>query len=723
MIKLQHMNYRFATGLFLLFLLLSATIDGQTVRYAVTRSPLSSDRFDEFCPVYYKKGIVFCSNRDLDAVNKYSDLSGKNFIKIFYIDTTAVMSWQDARLFSKNLKTKLNDGPVSFSRDLNTVYFSRNIYADGASTELSSPRNKLGLFTSEFEGEWKKPHDFRFNNEWYNITAPCLSPDGTMLFFASDKPGGYGGSDLYYCLWQKDYWGDPVNMGQLVNTQGNESYPFMCRDGELFFSSDGHGGLGGKDIYFTRLIDSVWQKPVHLNAPINSKYDDFALITDPLMKKGYFSSNRDGTYDIFSFTSVIPQLFYSTEQRINLYCYKFRGGTKLEIDPGSMQYEWTFGDTGKSEGDDAEHCFTGPGIYNIEENVTDKKTGRIIFTKQRLTLEIKNIEQPFISCPDYAIEGESASFNAGKSFQPDRKILNYFWDFGDGSADTGKVASHKFTNPGIDTIRLGLALLDIKTGDASIVSVYKVIKIFKDQKEMNSSVININNTQKTIPEVDKYDHAVISNYYKALSDDEAGFLYEVKVFSSHRHTDPSGDTFRNLLSRYSVKEIYQPESDTYRYIVSEESDFASSVRILRNVISLGFTDAVIQTRTLTLPEEKDLYNLRRVYGTSADLFFGRTDARLTSAGFTYFDQVVTFMNRYPDVKLLIESFTDKAGTSSADMLLSVQRAQAVANYIAGRGINSERLIARGYGDTRPFSVNSSEEEKKKDQRIELMIIR
>ena len=129
------------------------------------------------------------------------------------------------------------------------------------------------------------------------------------------------------------------------------------------------------------------------------------------------------------------------------------------------------------------------------------------------------------------------------------------------------------------------------------------------------------------------------------------------------------------------------------------------------------------TKEDTIPEEKDLYNLRRVYGTSSDLFFGRTDSKLTTAGFTYFDQVVTLLNRYPDAKLLIESFTDRTGNYSSDMLLSVQRAQAVANYIAGKGISVSRLVARGYGDTRPLSLNSSDEERKKDQRIELMIIR
>ncbi len=182
------------------------------------------------------------------------------------------------RLFSKNLKTRFNDGPASFSKNGDTIYFSRNLKVD-VDIDENSPRNKLGIFTAVLEnGDWGKILDIRFNTEYYNITTPYISPDGKRLFFASDNPDGIGGTDIYYCDWKGDYWGDPVNMGSQINTTGNESYPFVNREGGLFFSSDGHPGLGRKDIFYTKQSNKKWLPPVHLDAPINSKYDDFASL-------------------------------------------------------------------------------------------------------------------------------------------------------------------------------------------------------------------------------------------------------------------------------------------------------------------------------------------------------------------------------------------------------------------------------------------------------------
>jgi outer membrane protein OmpA-like peptidoglycan-associated protein len=722
MMIFQTMSNKLVLGL-LLFMFTHSVVFGQDESYIIAKAPMSSDRFDEFCPVYYKNGLVFCSNRDLDVVNKYSTLQGKSFIKILYIDTSANSTGQNVRLFSKALKTKLNDGPVTFSHDWATVYFSRNIYTEGNSSDLSSPRNKLGLFSSEYEGDWKKPHDFRYNNEWYNITAPCLSPDGSHLFFASDKTGGYGGTDLYYCVRENDYWGAPVNMGPLVNTSGNESYPFMCKDGELFFSSDGHGGLGGKDIYFTKYIDSVWREPVHLNAPINSKYDDFGLITDPVMKNGYFSSNRDGSYDIFSFTTTVPQLFYPEEQKVNEYCYRFKNGERLESDTSNMVFEWDFGDSKMTFGKDVEHCFPGPGTYNVQELIIGKQTGQKIFTKQQFTLEIKEIEQPFISSDDCSVAGEYVDFDARKSNVPGQTITEYIWDFGDGVIANSEAAKHSYKTAGEYKAILGLMLKNNKTGEMSISSAYKVIRVFNNVSEKNAFISNNSTIRKVIPEVTQYDHAFITNRYQSLSDNKNSYLFEVQLFTSKNHIDSGDNIFRNLSNRYFVKEIYQPESGIYSYIVSEESSFLRSYQILKNIVSLGFKDAVIQTRVLTSPEEKDLYNLKIVYGSSADSFFGRLDSRLTSAGFAYLDQIVILLNRYPGANLLIESHTNRAGNSNANLLLSVQRAEAVASYIANHGININRLLARGYGDTRPLSLNNSEEEKKFDQRIDLMLVK
>ena len=696
---------------------------GQTVSYAIKKAPLSSDRYDELWPAFYRNGIVFCSNRDVELLNRYSTLQGKGFLKIFYIDSSLNKTWQDARLFSKILKTRLNDGPVSFSSDLNTMYFSHNIYTEGSAGELSSQRNKLGLFSSEFDGEWRKPQDFRYNTEWYNITAPCLSPDGKQLFFASDKPGGFGGSDIYYCTWEKDYWSNPINMGSKINSAGNETCPFMCTDGELYFSSDGHGGFGGKDIFFSKLIDTIWMDPGHLDAPVNSKFDDLGLITDRVMKSGYFSSNRDGTYDIYSFKTIVPQIFYCQKQIENQYCYAFKSGIKLEQLSENLQYCWDFGDSKTTIGENVEHCFTGPGVYVVEEYVVDKKTNSKIFTKKKFHLEIKDIEQPYITSDDYSITGEEVAFSANKSNLPEKKITQYLWNFGDGVSSTEEAPKHKFSSPGEYCIKLRLALKDIKNGEESVSSVYRIVKIFNNAEEKNTYVSENNRIKKEVPEVTKYDHAFISENYQALSDDRNSFLFEVNLLTSKTRLGSDNIIFKNLANLFFVKESYNPENDNYNYIVSEESSFMRSYIILNKVLSLGFRDAIIQTRVFIHEDEKNLFNLRLVYGNSADQFFGRLDSRLTSPGITYFDQVITLLNRYPDAKLLIESHTDRAESSAANLSLSVQRAQAVAAYIAGRGIKNNRLIVRGYGDSRPLSFNNSEEERKKNQRIDLMIVR
>ena len=242
--------------------------------------------------------------------------------KIYFVERNNDSKWEKPRLFSKNLKTHVNDGPVSFNNKFDTIFYSRNIKIEPGLSDMTGGRNNLGIFYAVLkDNKWTKIHELRINKEWYNVTTPCLSSDSKTLYFASDKPGGYGGSDLYFCLWKGYYWGDPVNMGPVINTPGNESYPFINSSGEFFFSSDGHPGLGGKDIFFSRLEDGEWITPIRLDSPINSKFDDIGIITDTLMSEGYFSSNRDNTFDIYHFKTNIPQILYNSIQREDQYCF------------------------------------------------------------------------------------------------------------------------------------------------------------------------------------------------------------------------------------------------------------------------------------------------------------------------------------------------------------------------------------------------------------------
>lgn len=210
-----------------------------------------------------------------------------------------------AEAFSKELNTKYHEGPLTFSADGSTVVFTRNNYNEGKSSKSSDNVNKLKLYTAQLrDGGWADVQEMPFNSDEYSTGHPALSRDGKVLYFVSDRPGGKGGTDVYVSRLENSKWSAPRNLGTPINTKGDEMFPFLDEKGNLYFASNGQsGGLGGLDIYFVPL-GSGGDAPaiVHLDAPINSKMDDFGLITDASRSTGYFSSNRlKGDDDLFRF--------------------------------------------------------------------------------------------------------------------------------------------------------------------------------------------------------------------------------------------------------------------------------------------------------------------------------------------------------------------------------------------------------------------------------------
>ncbi|WP_234733143.1 tetratricopeptide repeat protein [Tellurirhabdus bombi] len=191
--------------------------------------------------------------------------------------------------FSTNLNSKYHEGPVAFSKDFNRVYFTRN------STKGSKDGiTKLKIYAARNGAKnWELERELSFNSDDYSCGHPTLSADDKMMIFASDMPGGFGGVDLYVTRYEKGRWSKPVNLGEKINTKGNEMFPFLDESGNLYFSSDGLPGLGELDIFYAQLtVDAVVEKIQNLGAPINSSKDDFGIITDGQQHKGYFCSNR-----------------------------------------------------------------------------------------------------------------------------------------------------------------------------------------------------------------------------------------------------------------------------------------------------------------------------------------------------------------------------------------------------------------------------------------------
>jgi outer membrane protein OmpA-like peptidoglycan-associated protein/tetratricopeptide (TPR) repeat protein len=261
--------------------------------FAVTKLDINSENAD-FGASIYQEGIVFASSRKrTEMIERNHSWTNEPFLALYY-SRGKENKFRTPELFAEKLKTKYNDGPVCFSKSGEEMYITRNNIESGKVHKSSDKVVKLKIFKSKSTGggEWGALESFAYNNDNYSCAHPSLSADGQFLYFSSDMPGGKGGMDLYVCNKQGNGWSKPVNLGDTINTRGNEVFPENTDDGTLYFASDGHPGIGGLDIFYTRDLGGKYVNPVNVGYPLNTSDDDFGMIYDAKNKIGYLSSNR-----------------------------------------------------------------------------------------------------------------------------------------------------------------------------------------------------------------------------------------------------------------------------------------------------------------------------------------------------------------------------------------------------------------------------------------------
>lgn len=451
--------------------------------FSVDFVPFCSPVIDEFSPVYFKNGLVFCSNLKDNSLITYNKKERRLF-NIYYVGKKDSIKWEKIKLLAGELTTNFNEGPVTFSKDENIIYYSRNNVIRDQLGNISDSLNKIGIYSAEYSnGSWTNIKPFSPNNPQYSFLTPALSPDDLRIYFASDMPGGYGGTDLFYCEWSDNTWAEPVNLGNTINTDKNESFPFVSESGKLFFASEGHQGFGGKDIFYSQEIEGQWIKPVHLESEINSPYDDFGLVTDASFENGYFSSNRRESDDILSFTANPLQFPTCDSMLRNTHCYLFYDEYTTVYDSVPVKYEWDFGNGIKKQSLKVKHCFTEPGVYNVMLNIYDSIADTLI-TQISHEFEIEEIEQVYIQSVDAAIIEKALLFDGQKSNLPEFNVSEYFWDFGEGFKTRGPVSRMKFGKTGEYTVSLGVLGEKDSIGNFSKKCIYKKLKIFEDYQQL-----------------------------------------------------------------------------------------------------------------------------------------------------------------------------------------------------------------------------------------------
>jgi len=258
----------------------------------------------DFSPAFYDGKLVFPSARD--GKERTYEWDKSKYLELFVKDDNGVSKFLD------EFNTKYHEGPLVFFDDNKKVIFTRNNYAKNKARKSSDGINKLKLYYSEkTQGGWSDVESLPFNSDEYSVGHPAISEDGKTLYFASDMPGSIGGTDIFKSEYTGGQWQKPINLGEGINTEGNEMFPYLLNDHELYFASNGHGGLGGLDLFGIDLLKGESGDLVNLGAPINTSLDDFGMILNENGMTGYFSSNRmggKGNDDIYSFKTKRPFL-------------------------------------------------------------------------------------------------------------------------------------------------------------------------------------------------------------------------------------------------------------------------------------------------------------------------------------------------------------------------------------------------------------------------------
>lgn len=275
-----------------------------------------NSRYSDFAPTEFEGKLIFASSRDSGAgIKRIHKWNNQPFLDLY--QTTIgeeTGSFSRPSKFNKLLNSKFHESTTAFSKDGSTVYFTRNNFTKGSFKKDKNGTNKLKIYKStRVEGKgWTEAVEMPFNSDEYSTAHPALNADNTKLYFASDMEGTFGLSDIWVVDIHEDgTYGEPVNLGRPINTEGRETFPFMSKNGNLYFASDGHPGLGGLDVYVTSpQLPSDEQEIVNIGKPVNSSFDDFTFIVNDETKLGYFASNRKrgmGSDDIYRFVQeIIP---------------------------------------------------------------------------------------------------------------------------------------------------------------------------------------------------------------------------------------------------------------------------------------------------------------------------------------------------------------------------------------------------------------------------------
>ncbi|AOW11390.1 OmpA family protein [Flavobacterium gilvum] len=287
------------------------TIKSNSGRFIIWDAGINSE-YSDYGSTLFDNKLIFTSTRDTGGISKkVFRWDNQYFSNLYASEVKSDGTMGESIKFQRNkINSKFHESTPVFTKDGKTMYFTRNNYLDG---KIGKDGNRIILLkiykATLVNNNWSNVHELPFDSNNYSVAHPMLSNDDKTLFFVSDMPGTIGQSDIFKVAINSDgTFGIPENLGTTINTQGRETFPFITEDNELYYASDGHPGLGGLDVFVSKIEkDGSISESQNIGEPINSGFDDFAFIIDNKTRRGFFTSNRVGGHgfdDIYKFTEI-----------------------------------------------------------------------------------------------------------------------------------------------------------------------------------------------------------------------------------------------------------------------------------------------------------------------------------------------------------------------------------------------------------------------------------
>jgi len=705
---------------------------------------------DDSAPFLYQDGIVFCSDRKQGAklLKKKSGWTGRDFLAVYFSKQNVDDTFEPAKPFSGKInELNKNTGPVTFNREGNEI-----IYTQNSSVANKRDQYPMQLYHASKEGEdgkWKGKEVLPFCSPNYNYMHPALSPDGQRLFFISDKKGGEGGTDLFMSERTDRGWTRPKNLGNVVNTVANEAFPFVHEDGKLYFSSKGHIGYGGFDIFFTeQQADGTWSNPVNVGKPINSATDDISIAIAADNKSGAFSSSRKKGDD-------------------DIYLFKTSGGnssapysiTLVEEEPIPVAASQPVEPAMEQPASATDPTISAPEKVATETTTipTEKKMPeRVIGTsapdeKTDYTYEMKSQETPVENKAKEVLDSSSPTPPAVVKEQT-TEVVSQAKTQSTELAETRPQVSAPITKTTIPTeptlnaasenqpaatntdsgfdyeISSSTANTEVKTPPVKSPTEVPATKV---QEELPAKVIPTNdpNTPTEAPATNIVGEAVqeitipLENNNSVPVSSEGTQETEGADPISTESTAPLEETAAPLETTRSSMDGKRINTAPTFYDGTVPADSraaapapASAPLTIQNYIDLGYA---LSEERATVGQVFRLPNISYAF----DAF----DFQVNNDIAAELNKLADIMKEHPKLKLEIGGHTSSYGEDRVNLEISRERADAALDYLIGQGISSNRLVARGYGETQPQNhcvngVLCTRDEHLMNQRLEIKVL-